>query len=176
MKTMKLLLSVGVLGCLALTLGAADPAAPSRVEVNFADPEGFTDLKDRDFVSDSVNAGYVRELKEHLERAAARRLPADHRLIVTIEDVDMAGDFEPWRSPDLHDVRIVKDIYPPRIDLTFQLLDANGAVVAEGRRELRDLAFNMRITRLPTNDPLRHEKTLLDDWVRREFRVAKRSS
>ena len=28
-----------------------------------------------------------------------------------------------------YDVRIVRDIYPPRIDLHFQLIDANGDIV-----------------------------------------------
>jgi len=65
-------------------------------------------------------------------------------------------------------VRIVRDIYPPRIDLTFRLLAADGSTLTSGKRELRDLGFLSR-TNMYSNDPLRYEKTLLDDWVRKEF-------
>jgi hypothetical protein len=81
----------------------------------------------------------------------------------------MAGDFEPWRGPRFDDIRIVKDIYPPRMNLAFRLTDAEGTVVKEGKRELRDLSFLMKITMSFRDDPVRHEKALVDDWLRAEF-------
>jgi hypothetical protein len=174
MTTKNLLLSVGLLAGFVLPLVAADRPTASAVEVTFVEPNKFTDLKDRYTSLEEANPAYLKELQEHLQRVAARRLAPGQRLVVSITNVDMAGDFEPWRSPQYQDVRIVKDIYPPRIDLSFQLLDAGGAVIAQGQRELRDLAFNMRISGVSNNDPLRHEKALLDDWIRREFRPAKK--
>ena len=175
MNTKRLLLSFGLLAGLAFSLVAAEPSPSSTVEVNFENSDKFTDVKDSYGASERTNESYLRTLKEHLERTATKRLPAGQRLSVTITDIDMAGDFEPWRAPQFQDVRIVKDIYPPRIDLSFRLMDANGTVLAEGQRELRDLSFNMR-TGLPTNDTLRHEKALLDDWLRRELRQAAKKS
>jgi hypothetical protein len=174
MTTKTLLTAVGLLAGFAFSTHAADPSKPSStIEVNFIEPNKFTDVKDRYSSQDEASEHYLKVLKEHLERTAARRLPPGHRLVVSFTNIDMAGDFEPWRSPQMQDVRIVKDIYPPRIDLNFQLFDPNGEVVAEGQRELRNLTFNMSITTLPTNDPLRHEKALLDDWLRQEFRAKK---
>lgn len=175
MKTKRFLITLGLMAGLTVPLSAADAPANSPVEVTFVEPEKFTDLKDSYGATERINEAYLRQLKEHLQRVGAKRLAPGQRLVVRITDIDMAGDFEPWRSPQFQDVRIVKDIYPPRIDLTFQLLDANGTVIAEGERELRDLAFNMRSTGLPSNDTLRHEKALLDDWLRRELRRAKKS-
>jgi len=63
---------------------------------------------------------------------------------------------------------VIKNIYPPRIDLTFTQTDANGAVVKEGERQLRDPAFMQRGI-LNSTDPLRFEKRMLDDWLRKEF-------
>lgn len=154
---------------------AADKAENPAVEVTYVEPEKFTDVQDHFGGSQKPNEHYLRQLKEHLERRASKRLAEGQRLTVTITDIDMAGDFEPWRSPQFQDVRIIKDIYPPRIDLSFRLTDANGQVIAEGERELRDLNFNMRTTGLPSNDTLRHEKALLDDWLARELRRAKKS-
>ena len=84
----------------------------------------------------------------------------------------MAGDFEPWRGPQMTDVRIVKDIYPPKVDLEFRLTGADGKVVKEGKRQLRDLAFMMKAN-TAANDNLRFEKALLDEWLRADFPRAK---
>ena len=62
------------------------------------------------------------------------------RLVVTISDIDMAGAFEPGRR-HLWQVRIIRDVYPPRIDLAFTLTDADGAVVKSGERKLRDVSL-----------------------------------
>ena len=47
--------------------------------------------------------------------------PADEAR-VTVTNIDVAGDIESWRGPGRCDVRIMKDTYPPRIDLSFRLL------------------------------------------------------
>jgi hypothetical protein len=90
-------------------------------------------------------------------------------LEVTFTAVDLAGEFEPWRGPQWGDVRIVRDLYPPRLGLEFRLVDAAGRVVRTGQRALSDLAFLMKLTGGFRDDPLRHEKALLDDWLRAEF-------
>ena len=81
----------------------------------------------------------------------------------------MAGEFEPWRGGGFDDVRIVKDLYPPRINLSFRVVNENGDIVAQGDRKLRDLNFMFGV-RTTNSDPLQHEKQLLSDWIRREFR------
>jgi hypothetical protein len=60
------------------------------------------------------------------------------------------------------------------MDLEFRLLDADGKVVKEGRRDLRDLAFMMKLSILPNTDRLRHEKELLRDWLNEELRGLKK--
>ena len=102
-------------------------------------------------------------------------MPEGHTLSVTFTDIDMAGDFEPWRGVRFDDVRIVKDIYPPRIVLSFRLTDADGNVVKQGKRDLRDIAFMMKITMGFRDDSVRHEKALLDDWLRSEFPRVRKS-
>src|SRR5258707_10542858 len=81
---------------------------------------------------------------QFLAERAAPRLPQGQRLEVHLTDVQRAGGFEPWRGPQAADVRIVRDIYPPRIDLRFKLLGADGKLLREGSRQLRDASFMMR--------------------------------
>ncbi len=164
-----LLLLVTLCG-LAPTLGSAAAAARTiaRANVVFFEPQKFTDVRDS-YMGEADRTTYLEQLRDHLLEQAKYYVPEGHTLNVTFTDIDMAGDFEPWLGPRWNDVRIVKDIYPPRINLAFRLTDAAGQVVKEGKRELRDLAFMMKITMAFRDDSVRHEKALLDDWLRSEF-------
>lgn len=148
----------------------AAPATPApRTDVAFIEPEKFTDLRDSWAFSDVRRTTHLDTLREHLVERTRTYVPEGQRLSITVTDIDLAGDFEPWRGPRFDDVRIIKDLYPPRINLSFRLTDASGRVMKEGSRQLRDLAFLMRITSAFPSDPLRHEKELLNDWLRDEF-------
>lgn len=134
------------------------------VQVSFQSPEQFTDLR-RTHLSGGRGAdeGYLRELQDYVERIGPQRIPAGYTLALTITDVDMAGDFEPERGPSFMDVRITRGVYPPRINLTYRLTDTTGAVRSQGERQLRNQAFDWTISAVDRNDPLRHEKDLLND-------------
>jgi hypothetical protein len=143
-------------------------AVANIVNVAFVAPENFTDLGDRGYVTTDARRGVLLgDLKRHIEIRAAPRLPALSTLAVAITDIDMAGGFEGWRGPDASRVRVVRDVYPPRIKLAFRLTDESGKVIAEGERELTDPAFMTNLEY--RSDLLRHEKKLLDDWLAREF-------
>ena len=169
MKTLPLTLSV-LLGMTAISSGqAANEKAAPRAEVTYSNPEKFTDAADSQRGSDFGRDANLDELREHVLRRANAHVPVGQKLEVTITDIDFAGEIEPWRSPQAHDVRIIKDIYSPRIDLTYRLIDvATGAVVKEGESRLRDLTFTMNI-HANRNDHRVYEKALLDDWLRKEF-------
>lgn len=136
----------------------------------FVKPEEFTDVKESTFGSDRERTALLGDMQKFIRQTSERFLPEGTRLDLKITNVDMAGEFEPWRGAQFDDIRIIKDIYPPRIDLEFRLLDGSGKVLKEGKRELRDMAFMMRIAVMPRDDQLRYEKELLLDWLRAEFR------
>ncbi|MUG03911.1 DUF3016 domain-containing protein, partial [Bacillus tequilensis] len=112
---------------------------------------------------------WVRELAEYLRESAAPRLAPGERLEVRLLDIDRAGEFEPWYGRG-HDIRMLRNVYPPRINLEYRLLGSDGGVRAEGEERLVDLSYLSRGGTLPhaTTDPLRHEKRLLDDWLYRQ--------
>ena len=144
-------------------LAAAAPAATARIE--FEKPESFTDAgRPRPGADRGESLG---PLRDHLVREIARRLPADQSLHVWITDVDLAGDFEPTQHY-YNEVRIVKDRYPPRIELRFRLVRADGSSVREGTRTLRDTAFLMHGSP-DRQDALRYEKAMIDRWLETEF-------
>jgi len=168
---LRFLLVAGAIA-LAHVAGAAgaQPGADSRVQVDWTKPDNFSESKT--YAGTGLGRQdpdeWLGDLARHLRYRAERVLPQDDHLKVTFTNVQLAGTYEPWRGPRWDDVRVIKNIYPPRIDLTFTQTDANGAVVKEGERQLRDPAFMQRGI-LNSTDPLRFEKRMLDDWLRKEF-------
>lgn len=162
-----------VLSAVALSL-ALTPWAPQvlaqvfdRVQIEYVHPEKFADAG-RYWGGDRARETNLAELARHIERRATALLSEGQRLAVSISDVDFAGGYEPWRR-GLGDVRVVRDVYPPRIDLRFRLASADGSVLKEGERRLRNLAFGVSGA-MYRDDPLRYEKALLEDWLERELR------
>lgn len=186
MKPLPLLFSLALGAMLAGLAGGADarvrnvtdpdaprslPAADSAVSVDWTDPAEFTELRFSGNRWEAQRGNWVNDLAEHLRSSAERQLQPGQRLDVTITDIQRAGSFEPQRPTSMDNVRILRDIYPPRATLNFRLTDANGAVLSEGERRLVNPGF-LSNSSIGDSDPLRHEKRLLDDWVRREFRTA----
>ena len=99
---------------LAVSLPAIGQEAP--VQVQYVHAEEFADVGNRRFSDERIRAAYLEQLRSHLAKRAGSLLAAGERLSVSITEVDMAGEFEAWRPPS-GEARIVKDIYPPRIDL-----------------------------------------------------------
>lgn len=150
---------------------AADSKSSSgQVEVIFDKPENFTDVKDSYMESEKGRDSILSEFKSYVEERAPKQLAPGQKLAVTFTDIDMAGDFEPWRGPSAQDVRIVKAIYVPRIKLTYRVTDESGAIVKEGKADLTDLNYQMNINPMSNSDRLHYEKRLLNDWLRSEFR------
>ncbi len=142
---------------------------PGIVSVTYTDPTRFSEARENPRESAKARHLWLDELSLHLSERAAAVLATGQRLEVQLTDVRRAGGYEPWRGPQAGDVRILRDIYPPRVDLDFKLLATDGSVLRQGKRQLRDLDFMSRSSR-NTSDPLRYEKTLVDDWVAREFK------
>ena len=146
---------------------AAD-TAPGNVTVTYDHPENFTETKKIRALSPQVrDDDYLQTLKTYMQDRAGKMLPPGDHLDIVVTDIDRAGNFEPWRPYPMSDVRIIKDIYPPRIDLRFRLLDASGKVIREGTRKLRDPAFMYDGIATSGNDNLRYEKGLIDRWLRK---------
>jgi len=173
MKTMTRLPLV-LLGLLApAALSAVEATkAPARTEVIFVQPENFADVKDGDFGTDKGRDAILDQVREFIVERAEKALPAGQKLTVSFTDIDLAGEYEPWRGPQFSDIRIVKSIYAPRFNFTFKVMDAAGKTVKEGKEQLRDLAFDMRLT-IDRQDPLRYEKDILKDWINATVRAPK---
>lgn len=147
--------------------GAADAARP-RIAVEFVRPEKFTDVKATARFSEAEAAGILADVERFVVETGERLVPPDRSVAIRVTDVDLAGEFEPWRGPQFEHTRFMRESFPPRIELEFRLQDAQGRVLAEGKRTLRDPLYLSRSVRVAT-DRLRYEKSLLEDWMRAEL-------
>lgn len=160
---------ISLIGLLAIGAPAWSAEAPvTPVEVTFVASENFTDVKD-----DALDTGRGRDfllaqLKEYIQSRGPRYLGEAQRLEIKVTNVDLAGEFEPWRGSGFDTVRIMRDIYPPRMMLEFRLFDSQGRVVAEGSRQLQELSY-LELLSVRTDDRLRYDKEMINNWFRREF-------
>ena len=161
------------LGAAGMLLAATPVTAPvsqadktdKRVEVIFDHPEKFADVKGDSMDSPKGRDIMLDQIREFLETRATELLPAGQKLALTFTDIDLAGEYEPWRGGQWSDVRIIKDIYPPRFVFSYKLTDATGTVLKEDKVDLHDLTFMTRVT-IGRDDPLHYEKDILGDWIR----------
>jgi len=156
----------------AATAGIASAVADaSRVSVNWAPKDTLTEVKQNPTYRGLLRPeDWMKQLGSFIRDRANAQLPPGQQLEVTIDDIKLAGDFEPWHGPNAQDIRFMKDIYPPRIDLHYRLIGADGKTLRENQAKLRDLSY-LRNNVMPTDtDPLRYDKRMIDTWIKSEFR------
>lgn len=162
--------SIALRSLLLLAAGfacASAIASPDSVTVTLKDPDQFAELRQNRSYADVRKGYWLEQLRKYVVTRAGKRLAPGQSLDVVITDIKRAGDFEPWRGPSFTDVRIMKDIYPPKISLSYVLKDGNGATLRSADETLRDPAFLSRGANRFGDDSLRYEKRLIDDWLSR---------
>lgn len=165
--------STGRTGMLAADAPRALPES-GPVSVAWNDPETFTEFRNTSNRWAASEGNWLQDLARHMRKRAEQRLAPGEHLELTIVDIKRAGEYEPWHQPGFQNVRFVRDLYPPRMTVSFRLHDATGAVIDQGERKLYDPAFMLNVSPINVTDPLRYEKRMIDTWLRRELDTAAR--
>jgi hypothetical protein len=145
---------------------------PERVQVIWATPDTLSEVKHNPMQYGIMRPeDWMTRLGDYMRLRADRVLPPGQQLEIAINDITLAGSYEPWhRPPVLYDVRYMTDIYPPRLTLHYRLMASDGSTLREKDVRLIDLGY-LQKTGLPTDtDPLRYDKRQIDDWLKHEFR------
>ena len=175
LRTTSLLLALAALPALASARNVTDPERPralpaeGQVAVAWTDPSAFSELRFSGNRWEAAQGDWVTQLAEHLRKEAGERLAPGQSMEVTITDIQRAGRFEPGLGFRWDSVRIMRDIYPPRMTLDVRITGADGQVLAQGQHKLADTSYLMTSSLLGNTDPLRYEKRMIDDWLRREL-------
>jgi hypothetical protein len=157
------------LGSIAPLAAAAATPAESSVSVTYVNPEQFTENRMYGRQDRFNRIDYLAQLKAYLIKQGQAVLKPGQSLHVDITDIQLAGAYEPWHGSQWSYVRVMRDVYPPRIDLHFKLVDQDGNVLREGQRVLRDLDYLHGSVSLAATQgaPLYYDKALLHRWLSR---------
>lgn len=152
--------------CPLLCLCTALPLYAS-LEVVWEHPENYTDT-DYSYANSRFRQNIVlNDLERFFRKEGERSLPEGLTLTLTVTDVDLAGRFEPWRQHGMDRVRIVKDLYPARIQFRYVLTDSEGSVLLSGEEDLKDHHVGMVIMQgTLRSDTYPYVKQLVRDWLR----------
>lgn len=157
--------AICLLSCLVAATAASAVHAATRV--TFAHPQTYTDASLYGGDGDKARAFALQGIASYLRRLGDRYLAPNQTLTVTVLDVDLAGEFEPWRVKALN-TRFMREGTWPRIRVRYRL-DAAGRTLRQGEETIAGLDYlNSAVGRV-SSDPLRFEKAMLDDWFRAHF-------
>lgn len=165
MKSRYLLLAAAV-GC-----GTATAAEPTNlvtekgaVKVVWQDTKKFRDVESSGDIQSRFEERLFNTLTKHLNKEAQKLFKPDQKLELVVTDLDLAGDMRPTFGATASDLRIVKDIYPPRMSFSYKLLDGNRVVIA-GDEKLIDMNFLGHVQAVK-QEPFQYETRMLTDWLK----------
>lgn len=151
---------VGALLATAATLSAGTST------IEWVKPDKYSDVGSS-FGSNDKFDQFKKEIESYVERVAEKELPDGAVLKLTVTNVDLAGEFEPGRLNE--DVRIMREIYPPKMSFSYTL-QHDGKVVSEGKENLSDIDFTFDVgRRVFDQDQFSYEKEMLGEWLRNEL-------
>ena len=158
----KLFLSLVLVGFAA---HASMPAAD--VKVAWQNPEKYTDIRP----ANGTKMAYQKRVISAFDKIwadFATKLPAGYSLQVTIKDLDLAGDVNPMFRINHNDIRVIKDIYFPRMNIDFVVLDENKQPVVAGQDvKIKDMGFMMSKPSGLSHTEFAYEAEMLKKWFKR---------
>jgi hypothetical protein len=183
---MAILIRAALLAILFLLGACATPRSPSGgdmasalpadgpVSVSWDDPADFSErYRSQGRRLHSERSEWLLQLATHLRGSVATRLPAGQRVTIHITDVTLAGAYEHIPGAGAGDIRVLRDIYPPLIELRLQRFGPAGHVLPQSEHRLRDPAYLSGVGGRYGRDALRHEKRMIDEWAAHEFPVSR---
>jgi hypothetical protein len=155
---------------LLMALSVIAPAAGAEVAVRFINPENFKDFTINSGPIEAMREDLMHQIGDHLRSLGDQYLPKGDTLELDVEDIDMAGGYEPWRL-NMMWTRIMSSVWPPQITLVYVWKDKDGKLKADDRVMVTDPNYLAMVgsKEYATQDPLRYEKALLKRWFIQTF-------
>ena len=144
-------------------------ASAGEAKVVWQDPDGYTDIRPGNQSIKSMRSGIEKSIGGEFSELAGQ-LPEGYVLDVTVTDLDLAGEIDPIPTRSMDQIRVLKDIYFPRMTFDYRLTGSDGAVLlAEQKVELKDMQYlsNMRVTR--SSEAFYSERRMVRDWFSKQL-------
>lgn len=173
------LFTIGVVSTLALTSCAQTEKTTvpqnfltydGNVAIVWQDPAKYSDIEATVGLQSKFEKYLFSELTDELGQMANQSLAKDQQLDLLVTNVDLAGDVQPTFGGAADDVRIVTDLYPPKISFDY-VLRQNGKVIKSGTEKLDNMSFLFGIQPI-TSQPFPYERDLLTKWFKQTIKPA----
>lgn len=137
----------------------------ATVEVVWTEPDNYRDIYPGEESRKRFRERTFASFDKHFNKLA-EKLPADQILKINMLDVDLAGD---THIGGIKRIRIIKDLYFPRLKFSYQLFDAKNKELNSGEINLKDMSFMSGVRLRYRNESLGYEKNMLDEWFDETF-------
>jgi len=141
----------------------------AKTEVNWSHPEKYRDID----AGNHNRAAFKKHLFATMDKfiaKLAKDLPAQQTLKIKVTDLDLAGDTHDAFTSLSDQIRVVKDIYFPRIKFSYQLVDENDHIIKSDDVNLKDMNFMLTNNLRYRNEPFGYDKKMLSDWFKTTFK------
>jgi len=135
------------------------------VKIEWQDPKNFRDVKAVGDIQSRYEKRTFKTLTKNLNKEASKTLKSEQKLEMLVTDLDLAGDVRPTFGATMNDIRLIEDLYPPRITFSYKILEGDKVIMA-GDEKLTDMGFMQTVGRA-SDKPLRYESKLLTDWLKK---------
>ncbi|WP_306519154.1 DUF3016 domain-containing protein [Rheinheimera sp.] len=159
---------------MVFSFAAAASTGSAEVKLSWQNPEKFTDIRP----GSGTKKAYQQRVINAFDKMwgdFAKQLPPGYKLEVVITDVDLAGDVEAMYSGvgagrTMNDIRVIKDIYFPKVSLDYVLYDQNKAEVAKAAGvKIKDMGFMQSGSLGMGSREFGYEKQMLEKWFHKEL-------
>ncbi|WP_028110035.1 DUF3016 domain-containing protein [Ferrimonas futtsuensis] len=146
------------------------PTQDGPVTVIWQSPDDYRDVRANAGRQDRFENHVFATLGKEFQKSLKPLLNEGEKLVITVMDLDLAGDVRPSFGAAAHDIRIVKSVYPPMIEFSWSLQDASGKQLDGDKVKIKDLNFERGSTRAShSSDSLRYETAMIENWAKRDL-------
>lgn len=148
---------------------ATEPTESHPVKIEWQQPEKFTDIRPATESKKRYQERVINAFNK-IWLDISKDLPAGYQLSITMKDLDLAGDVNPMYRMNQTDVRVVKDIYFPRVKLDYVLTGPQQQEIARGTDvKIQDMSFMSSTGISSMNREFHYEHTMLKRWFEKEI-------
>ena len=153
---------------LSLIFVSATPVLAGSVNVEWHEPEKYTDVRAATGSREAFRQRVFKQLDKHFEKMANEVLPQELSLKIKVINLNLAGDVR-YNYSAHRDIRLVKRIYWPSIEFEYQLLDNNNVIKSEVIK-LKDLSFMDRTSKVRSRSSYHYEEQIITDWFVKDIK------
>ena len=135
-------------------------------EVTWTNPDKYRDIRPGNESRKHYRERIFKDFEKHFAKLA-ECLPEQQTLKLDVTNVDLAGD---TLAGGIDRLRIVKEIYSPRMKFSYELVDTNGKVIKSEDVAIKDMSFMTGSNLKYRQKSLGYEKKMIDDWFFETFK------